>query len=465
MTKAKSRQSLDMTRGSIAGNIIRFSIPLLLGDLFQQLYNMVDAWVIGQTGVSGAYAAVGSVGPVINILIGFFTGLAGGAGVVISQYYGAKDEKNVRSAVHTSMVLTLIMSVVFTVVGILTAPSLLGIMLHTKSATDAVYPYAKTYLTVYFAGVSGLLIYNMGAGVLRAVGDSRRPFLFLLVSAVTNTVLDLLFVFKFDMGVFGVALATVIAQAASAVLTVISLFRSKEVIRLSLKEMRISKRMLGRIFGVGIPSAVQMAITAFSNVFVQSYVAGVNGVKEFCLGGWTTYTKVEQFIFMPIQSVSLATTTFVGQNMGCGNKKRAKKGTYTAYLMSTGVTVVVVILVELLANPLSHLFTPDPNIISCSNLLLRYITPFYLLCCVYNIFASALRGMGNSTVPMVIILSSFVAFRQLYLFTVTNYISNELIPVAASYPAGWALCSVLLVVYFVYFTKGGGNSRRKNKTA
>ena len=451
MTKSVRIHETDMTRGSIAGAVIRFSVPLLFGNLFQQLYNMVDTWVIGRTGVNGAYAAVGSVAPVINILIGFFLGLSGGAGVVISQYYGAKDEKNLKRAVHTSFLLTLVMGVAFTVLGVAMTPALLKIMLHTNSAADPVYPYAKTYLTIYFAGVMGLMIYNMGSGILRAVGDSRRPFVYLAVCAVTNTALDFLFVFKFHMGVAGVALATVIGQLLSAILITVTLIRCPPPVKLSLKELHFDRGVLKRVFAAGIPGALQMAITAFSNVFVQSYVAGVNGVKELCLGGWTTYTKVEQFIFMPIQSVSLATATFVGQNVGCGNLKRARKGTYVTLFISSAVTVCVIIAVELLTNSLSGLFNPDKSVIFYSDMLLRYITPFYLLCCVNHVFASSLRGMGNSAVPMVIMLLSFVVFRQAYLFTVTHFFSNELMPVAASYPAGWALCAVIMTVYFIRY--------------
>ncbi len=463
MAKPHRRHDTDMTEGSIAGNIIRFTIPLLLGNLFQQLYNMVDTWVIGQTGENGAYAAVGSVGPIINILIGFFLGLSSGAGVVISQYYGAKDDKNVKESIHTSVLMTLIMGVLFTVVGIVMTPLMLRLMLHTDSAADSVYPFAKTYLTIYFAGVIGLMIYNMGAGILRAVGDSRRPFIFLVVSAVTNTVLDLLFVFGFDMGVAGVALATIIAQFLSAVLVIIALLRSDGALKLTLRDLRLNFKILGRIFRVGIPAALQMAVTAFSNVFVQSYVAGVNGLKEFCLGGWTTYTKVEQFIFLPIQSIALAATTFVGQNYGCGNNKRARRGTYVSYGIATGVTVCVIIIVELLTNQLSGIFNPDENVIFYSNLLLRYLTPFYLLCCVNQVFASSLRGVGNAAAPMIIMLSSFVVFRQIYLFVVTNYISNELLPVAASYPAGWFVCAVTMLIYFKCYKFGEDDDKLKSQ--
>lgn len=456
-----------MTVGSIPGNLIRFALPLLAGNLFQQFYNMVDTWVIGQTGETGAYAAVGSVGPIINILIGFFLGLSSGAGVVISQYYGAKDEESVRKTVHTSLAMTLILAVIFTVVGILMAPYMLNVMLDSDAAViegaaetgKGVIDYAKTYLTIYFAGVTGLMVYNMGSGILRAVGDSARPFYFLVVSSVVNTLLDLLFVFKFRMGVAGVAYATVIAQGISAILTVTVLLRSPSCVRLLPGSLRIDRKILGKIVSVGIPAAIQMAITAFSNVFVQSYIAGVNGhtgyrlvgtdsVQTYCLGGWTTYTKIDQFIFLPIQSLSLAATTFVGQNLGVGNEKRAKKGTYITYFMATGVTVLVIAVVMIFAPFLASIFNDDPDVLYFSKLLLRYLSPFYLFCCVNQVFSAALRGAGRSRGPMFIMLGSFVLFRQIYLFTVSNYLSNDILPVAFSYPAGWFVCCVSTLIYF-----------------
>lgn len=430
------------------GNIIKFAVPLLLGNLFQQLYNMVDTWVIGQTGENGAYAAVGSVGPVINILIGFFLGFSSGAGVVISQYYGAGNHEKVRKAVHTSVTVTFAFCILFTVLGVLMTPFMLNIMLHSTSSTDSVYPFAKDYLTIYFSGISGLLIYNLNSGILRAVGDSRNPFIFLVVSAVINTALDLLFVFKFGMGVRGVALATVIAQGISALLTLITLVRSDSCIKLSFKKLGVDLRLLRDIFSVGIPAALQMALTAFSNVFVQSYIAGVNGVKEFCLGGWTTYSKIDQIIFLPLQSLALSVSTFVGQNLGKGDEQRAKKGTRQTYFVATSVTVLLIIVVEIFAPRLAGLFNPDPDVVYYSEILLRRITPFYLCCCVNQIFSASLRGAGDSKAPMFIMLGSFVVFRQIYLYIMSNYISNDLVPIGLSYPAGWFVCACTMLIYF-----------------
>lgn len=443
--KKERRADLDMTEGGIAGKIIRFSIPLLIGNLFQQLYNMVDTWVIGQTGATGEYAAVGSVAPVINILIGFFLGFSSGAGVIISQYYGAKNDEGVRRTVHTAITVTALLSVVFTALGVLFTPHILKIML---DETQDTYGYAVTYLRIYFSGAVGLLFYNMGAAILRAVGDSRHPFYFLIVSAVTNTVLDLVFVYTFGMGVAGVALATVIAQCLSALLVIITLLRSRLSVRVEWRSLGISKDILKKVTLLGLPAGVQMALTAFSNVFVQSYVGGTTVGEATALGAWTTYTKIDHFIFLPVQSIALAVTTFVGQNLGKGNTRRARRGTLLAYAMATGVTVTIVGIVEIFAPFLATVFNPDPAIVENATMLLRYLSPFYLLPCINQIFSASLRGAGNTRAPMITMLLSFVGFRQLYLFILTRFVSNDLLPVAFSYPAGWFLCAVItLLVY------------------
>ncbi len=447
------RHDMDMTSGSITRSLILFALPLLVGNLFQQLYNMVDTWVIGQTGENAAYAAVGNVGPVINIMIGLFSGLASGAGVVISHYFGAREEEKVGRAVHTAVVMTLVLSAVFTALGILLTPAILRLMFH--GGDNMVFAYAKEYLTIYFAGLTGLLVYNMGSGILRAIGDSRHPFYYLLVSAVTNIALDLVFVFAFDMGVAGVAYATVIAQALSAILTVITLLRTSTCVRLSVRALRVDTAILARIVRIGIPAAIQLALTAFSNVFVQSYITGVNATsvadREAILGGWTTYSKIDMFLFLPSQSLALSATTFVGQNLGAGDVARARRGIRTAFLMALAITVPLIGLLILTAPWMASIFNSDPAVVDYATLLLHYITPFYIFTCLNQVFASGLRGAGNSTAPMLIMLSSFVGFRQLYLFVVSNYISNDLLPVAFAYPAGWALCCAVMATYYRFY--------------
>ena len=437
----QARYDVDMTQGSITKHLINFSLPLLLGNLFQQLYNMVDTWVVGNYVSNEAFSAVGTVGPVINTLIGFFLGLSSGAGVVISQYYGAGREEKVRQAVHTALMLTLVLGVVFTAAGIAMTPLMLQLM---KTPAE-VAPEQAAYLRIYFAGVMGLLLYNMGSGILRAVGDSRRPFYFLVVSAVLNTVLDLLFVIKFHMGVEGVAYATIIAQAVSALLTLWVLMRAEGGIRLELRALRFTWSVLRQIVAVGIPAALQMAITAFSNVFVQSYI---NYFGPDCMSGWTAYTKVDQLVILPVQSISMANTTFVGQNLGVGDTPRAKKGVRISLWLSVAVTAVLLIPVLLFAPDLTAFFNSKAEVVSYGALLLRLLSPFYFFFCINQIYAGALRGAGNSQMPMWIMLGSFVVFRQIYLYIMSNYISNEIIPIALSYPAGWFVCRVATLLYY-----------------
>ncbi len=439
--KVPRRKDVNMTEGSIIKHIITFAFPLLLGNIFQQLYNTVDTWVVGNFASNEAYSAVGNVGPIINMLIGFFMGLSSGAGVVISQYYGAKKEAEVQNTVHTAILMTLILAVVFTVTGVVMAPYMLDLM----KMPPAVKAEAVTYLTVYFSGVTGLMLYNIGAGILRAVGDSQRPFYFLVVCALMNTLLDLLFVVVLKMdGAAGVALATVLSQCSSAVLVIITLLRSDSCIRLRLPQLKIHWPILRKIFIVGIPAALQMCITAFSNVFVQSYISYF---KEDCMSGWTTYSKVDQLLFLPMQSIALASTTFVGQNLGSNQPDRARKGVSISVLLAITSTVILTVPILIFAEPLAAFFNSKPEVVHYASMLLRWMSPFYILCCFNQIYAGALRGAGNSRAPMIIMISSFVVFRQVYLFAMAR-ICNEIIPIAMSYPAGWLLCSTITAIYY-----------------
>lgn len=438
---SRKRQDVDMTQGNIAGHLFSFAMPLLLGNIFQQLYNTVDTWVVGNFVSNEAFSAVGSVTPIINILIGLFSGLATGTGAVISQYYGAKQEDRVREAVHSAIFVTFLLGALSTIIAIVAAPWMLRLM----KMPENVFPHALTYLRIYFAGIVGLLLYNMGAALLRAVGDSRRPFYFLLVAAVLNTVLDLVFVLWLRMGVIGVALATIIAQAISATLVLICLIRSKEWIRLSLRNLRLHPAVLKKIFKVGIPTAMQMGITSFSNVFVQSYI---NHFGHNFMSGWTAYLKIDQVIFLPIQSLGLAVTTFVGQNLGANQADRARKSVGIALLMAITSAIALIAPVIIFAPQLVAFFNPKQEVVDYGTLLLRWVSPFYILCCFNQVFAGALRGAGNSKVPMMVCLCSFVVFRQIYLFIMANFICNEVIPIAMSYPAGWLLSSTAMAIYF-----------------
>ncbi len=438
--RTAKRRDVDMTQGSILGHLITFAFPLLLGNLFQQLYNTVDTWVVGNYVSNEAFSAVGTVGPVMNMLIGFFMGLSSGAGVVISQNYGAGDHEQVQKAVHTAITMTLILGTVLTTIGLLLIPTMLRLL----DMPQEVIPEATTYLSIIFSGLLGLMLYNMGSGILRAVGDSRRPFYYLVVCAVMNTVLDLVFVLAFGMGVDGVAYATILSQFVSAALVLWSLTVSDGCIRLNWRNLRIHWSVLKKIIFVGFPAAVQMCITGFSNVFVQRYI---NFFGADTMSGWTAYNKVDQLLFLPMQSIALASTTFVGQNLGKGQLERAKQGVARSITLAVGSTLLLMIPILLFASGIVAFFNSKPEVVEYGSTLLRWLTPFYVLCCFNQIYAGALRGAGNSRVPMIIMLSSFVVFRQVYLFAMSR-ICNELIPMAMSYPAGWLLCSALTTVYF-----------------
>ena len=438
-----TRRDVDMTSGNVYGLLIRFAVPLLLGNLFQQLYNTVDTWVVGNYVGKEAFSAVGTVSPIINMLIGTFLGLSVGAGVVISQYYGARQEDKVSETVHTALVMTAILGVLFTFIGVLMTPPMLRLM---KTPAE-VFPEAQRYLTIYFSGIFGLLLYNMGAGILRAVGDSQRPFYFLVLSTTLNIGLDLLFVIVFHMGVAGVAYATSLAQGLSAVLVLLLLMRAKNCVRVSLRALKLHMDPLKKIVKVGVPAALQRAITSFSNVFVQSYI---NYFGADVMGGWTAYTKVDAFLFLPMLSVASGATTFVGQNLGVNNVERARKGVRAAMVIAMACNLIIMVPVIVFAPALVRFFNGTPEVITYGTLFLRMMSPFYVLTCVNQILAGSLRGAGDSKTPMFIMLGSSVLFRQIYLFVVTHFISNAIVPVAMSYPAGWLVCSIATVIYYKF---------------
>ena len=436
------KKTRDMTQGVIWKHLLAFALPLMVGNLFQQLYNTVDSIVVGQFVSKQALAAVGSTTSIINMLVGFFSGVSVGAGVVISQRFGAKDPEGVHKAVHTTVSLTLIIGIVGTLVGIFLAPIMLTLM---KTPQD-VFVEAKAYLQIYFGGISGLMLYNMGSGILRAVGDSRRPLYFLIFSSCVNIVLDLLFVLVFHMGVEGVALATIIAQFASAALIYLTLYRTHDVHRFQPSKLRIYPAMVKNIVRVGLPAGLQQALTSFSNVFVQSYI---NSFGTNCVAGWSCYHRIDQFILLPMQSISMASTTFVGQNIGHRDLERTEKGIRTAVTLSIVVTGILITLVCIFCVPLIKIFNADPAVLEYGKNFIRMISPFYLIICFNQIYAGALRGAGDAKAPMIFMLFSFVLFRQIYLAVGTQFPAlNNPWFVGLGYPAGWAMCSTLQLLYY-----------------
>ena len=443
-----AKTDTDMTTGSIWRHLLTFSVPMALGLLFQQLYNMVDTLVVGQFVGETAQAAVGTTGPIINTIVGFCAGLATGASVIISQRYGAHDQQGLSRAVHTTITITFVISAISTLLGL----AIIEPMLRFMRTPDNVWEESKAYLSIYFSGVTGVLFYNMGSGILRAVGDSRRPLIFLAISAGLNIVLDLVFVLVFKLGVQGVAYATIIAQFLSAALILVTLTRERSAYGLRWGRLGIDRIALTGILRVGLPSSIQSAITAFSNVYVMSYI---NAFGSACMAGYGIYNKLDAFVLIPVQAISMSSTTFVGQNWGADDPGRARRGVRTAIIMSLIATASLGAVALVLSRQLLGFFSPVAEVVDYGQRFLRLVTPFYLVICFNQILSGALRGTGDATVPTIIMLGSFVVFRQIYLY-VTNLLNLGFVSVALAYPMGWVLCSTLLIIRYIKSPLGQG---------
>ncbi len=444
----------DMTKGSIVAQILLFSLPLMFGNIFQMLYNTVDSIVVGNFVGTQALAAVGSTSMIVNMLVFFFNGFSVGAGVLISRYFGGKDFNQLHRAIETTMATTFIFCVVFTIIGSLGVTP----MLHFMATPEDVFPEATVYLRIYFLGFTGLLIYNMGSGILRAVGDTRRPLMFLILTSVMNIVLDLLFVIGFHMGIEGVALATIISQFVSAILVLLLLIKTDDVYKFSFKDIGIDTNILKMIFVVGLPAGIQSVITAFSNIFVQSYI---NYFGSSCMAGWSSYNKLDTFIMLPMSSMAMAATTFVSQNIGAGKTKRADKGAWLSVIMATAITLVIAFFLYIFAEPAIRLFSQDASVIDFGALFIRTNVFFLAFNCVNHTLAGALRGRGDSKGPMFIMIATFVVIRQIYLFVLTHFIVNDPKWVGFGYPIGWMTCCLIEVTYYhIRYRKGRKTSER-----
>ena len=436
----RRKLAVNMTHGSILRCLILFSLPLLAGNIFQQFYNTVDSIVVGNFVGPAALGAVTANMPATMMLISLFIGFSSGASVVISQYYGAGREDLLRKTVHTSVVTTVILGIVLSLFGVWIAPWLV----HFMNTPDEIAGQAVVYLRIFFSGLLGLMLYNMGSAILRAVGDSRRPLYFLIICSLTNIVLDLLFVINFQMGVAGVAYATIISQLISAFLVFIILFRSREVYGCSLKEMKIDPEMLQKIIRLGLPAGIQMSLTSFSNIFVMSYI---NSFGAGSTSGWGAYQRIDAFTVLPVMSIGIAITTFVGQNAGALQFDRIRRGVRTAILMGLSVTVTISLILYILAPQAIGLFNQDPGVLHYGVLFLRLLGPLDFLVCFNQIYAGTLRGVGDARAPMLIMLFSFVFFRQIYLYVIAHTV-NSIGLIALGYPTGWAVCSLIMFFYY-----------------
>ncbi|MDR2931479.1 MAG: MATE family efflux transporter [Oscillospiraceae bacterium] len=433
-------KSKDMTQGNIWKLIILFAIPLMLGNLLQQLYNAFDAIIVGNYVGKEALAAVGSSGPLINMIIAFFMGMSTGASVLISQFFGAKDDKSLHDTVHTAVLLSIVLGAILSVIGMITSPWLLRLM----RTPDDVIADATLYLRIYFAGLPALTVYNMGAATLTAVGDAKRPLYFLAISSVINIVGNLFFVLVFDMGVSGVALSTVIAEVITAVLVLIVLMRSNTNYKLYIRDLRIHLHILKRVTMIGLPGGIQQAIISFSNIIVQSYI---NRLGAVVVAGYSACTKLDAFIMLPVQTMALAVTTYVGQNLGAHKVERARKGVKYSMIMGIAITVVVSVLALIFGKTLLRIFSPDPDVLETGMQFMRTFVPMYFILGFTQIIPGALRGAGDVRVSTLTCILCFVPLRQLYLFIVTKF-NYSVISVALSYPLTWTVAAVILFIYY-----------------
>ena len=436
---ATENKSKLMTEGSIWKNILLFSVPLILGNLLQQMYNTADSIIVGNFVGSNALAAVGSSGSPIFLLIGFSQGIAVGAGVVVSQFLGARDRQGAHISVHTSLALATILGAILTVGGIAISRSLLTAM----NTPAEVLEDAVTYMQLYFGGVLFSVVYNMAAGILNAAGNSRRSLLYLGYASGTNILLDLILIAGLKMGVAGAAIATDISQLVSCVLSLRFLMRVDADYRVTAREVRVDRKMAAKIIRVGLPTGIQNMVISLSNILVQ---ASVNGYGAAAMAGFAAYMKVDGFNILPIMSFSMAATTFVGQNFGAGQIDRVKKALWVTVALSFVYTVITGTLLLLAQDPIMHLFTGDETVVAFGRQAMHYFCPFYWLLGILHGLAGTVRGTGKSVPPMVVLLVSLCLFRIVWIrFALSAFQGID--GVFILYPVSWALGAVLMILY------------------
>lgn len=451
--RSKSR-SVNLTEGSIFKGLLIFSLPLMASNLFQQFYNTMDSLVVGQFVGSTALAAVGSTGSLSFLLIGFFMGFGTGSGVIIAQHYGARDQEGVSKSVHTAMALAIVFGIVLGIVGAIVAPMLLTLM----NTPENVMAQATLYLRIYFGGIITMTIYNIGSGIMRAVGDSKRPLYYLIIAGITNVLLNLLFVIVFKMGVAGVALATIASQFLSAILVVRDLMRTHESYRLELKKIQFHKDILIRIAKIGIPAGIQSMVISLSNIVIQSKI---NIFGSAAMAGQAAAQRIDGFVYMPLNAFSLAMTTFTAQNLGAGKYDRVHKGTRTAMLMGLVSTIGLGWTAALLAKQLVGLFSGEADVISYGMKSVMVLGGTYFLFVFNDILAGVIRGAGNATVPMIISIFNMCVVRILWLTIVLPIWQNYYL-VLVCYPMTWALSSLF---YIIYYLRGKWKDPWKEKEA
>ena len=428
-----------MTEGNIWKLLIIFSIPLILGNLLQQMYNTADSIIVGNFVGSNGLAAVGSGTALINLIIAFSQGAAVGAGVIVSQNLGARDKQKTKLAVHTAMCIAIILGVILSAIGVIFSRDLLVWMKTPKS----VLKDSVLYLQIYCGGLIFNVIYNMATGILNAAGNSKRPLIYLAIASVTNIILDLVFIKELKWGVKGAAIATDISQALSCVLAVGYLLRVNSDYKLTIKELKIHGNTAKQIIRVGLPTAIQNMVISFSNVLVQS---SVNSYGATAMAGYAAYLKIDGFNILPVLSISMAVTTFTGQNVGAKKPDRVKKGMWNALIMGVLYTVIIGVVILLTSHTVLGLFTKDNEVITYGQLAMKYFCPFYFLLGILNILAGTVRGAGKGVPPMLILLFSMCIFRILWIKIALPFYST-IDGVFILYPISWFVGMVLMIIY------------------
>ena len=433
--------------------MLSFFAALLLGAFFQQFYNTVDAIIVGRVvGADGLAAVGGSAAMIVSLFVGFFQGLSTGASVVIAQFYGASRDDEVKRAVHTSIAMAVIGGIIITVIGLLSASWVICIMKTPEEIIDA----STAYLRIYFLGMVANLVYNMGAGILRAVGDSKRPLYVLIISCFVNIFLDLLFVIGFKMGsmsvtmgVIGVAIATVMCQVLSAAIVLFMLMKSIGSYKLYLKEIRIDPDMLRRIISIGLPAGIQTTMYTISNMLIQT---AINEVGKNATAAWAAYGKIDVLFWMTISSLGTAVTTFAGQNFGAGKNDRVHKSTRYAFVIAFIITIPLSTLLYFYGDIFLEIFVADREVIEVGIQMIKYLAPFYFTYIGVEVFSGVLRGMGTAVVPMLITLSGICVLRVAWIL-IAFPLNKTIETIEFSYPLTWITTTILFTIYYIYYTK------------
>lgn len=439
--KKNKSTTLDLTEGSIIKGIMSFAIPLFIGQLLQQMYNLADAWVVGNYADNAAFAAVSSSGNVLWLITGFCSGLATGGGVIISKYFGAKDPENVSRAVHTNVLMGLIASVLSTVVSLILTPFLLGWM----KIPDSVLPSSRTYFTIYFAGITTVIMYNIFMSIMRALGDSVRPLYYLAVSSVLNVVLDLILVAGFHTGVAGAALATVFSQGVAALMCLIRMMKADDESHIELKKLKYHASIMRDVMYQGLPTAIQGSVISIGNMVIQ---ANINSFGAYAMSGQGAYAKIEGFAFLPVTCMAMTLPTFVSQNLGAGKLKRAKSGSYIGLVIGVLTAEFIGVLVHFFAPALLGLFISSEEAIAYGMRNAAIQPLFYFVLSFSHVAAGVLRGYQKAVIPMFAMLACWCVIRIIYV-TVTLHFIPVYDVIAWAYPLTWTLTTIIFIVSLI----------------